>query len=388
MTPNSLPPYFIPPATRDGFKAVSLTTVLRLLHKMQYRSKPHTSTLLYMSHHERPDVVRDRKRYLTQLDLNKHRTVSIFTKDALAVLTNHLESAQWSAAEFAALGCSMNYASDTPILDITADEAATHANDSVRVKSWYRPGDVTVASGMKKKGRGVCIMLYGGVSGFGVEYGTAITVGSARGGYWTKARMEEYARIHMPALRKKYPGVLIRIHLDNSSNHLAMRLDALWAGKLNKGDGGTRKGEPIELKKTWKFVDANGRRRRAGGNTEIDLMQSDDEVCGLVTLVKKFCAIDKIVFPAGTLKVEKWSKAALAEYLTQLRPDFKYALTNIQEVASEFCSSQKTGGRIEIVYAPRFHCDLMAIERIWAFVKRAALRELPEIDAEILQLFI
>lgn len=346
------------PITR--YKAVSVSTVYRLMLALGWGLRT-DGAVVQLEDHDRPDIVLERNAYLQHLSERRHRIVTVFTEAAAAIARADTDD-PFTDDELRRLGLDSAalVGDEKPILLVSADEACFTGNE-VRQKTWAHPDIARARERIPAKTKGGTIMMFAGMSGFGYAGGVVLSVGSNAGGWWTNARLIQLMREdgYMAGLTQQFPRFEIILTVDNSPNHRQMAFDALDATKLNKTDGGRRKGKAIELRNTYTKVDEHG--DKATGGKPLRLVNAKGKTMGLRSLVR---ALRPGFFGEDVASVDDWSKQEMAEWVLQERPDFAKAATLLQDTGHEL--------GVAVEYTPRKHCELQPIERFWALVKRMA----------------
>lgn len=176
---------------------------------------------------------------------------------------------------------------------------------------------------------------------------TTITPGINADGYWTNADLINQFKNVVPLFLRKHPNRKLCFFFDNSQNHHAKAPDALVASNLNLSDGG--KNIKI-MRNTW-YIDGGGNR----------IEQNSQHANGIQKGVRTYL-----------LERNKWVPGMLladARELLDKEPDFQEDKDKVwlNVIASEF-------GNVNILFFPKFHCELNFIEMIWGYVK-AILRK-------------
>ena len=225
------------------------------------------------------------------------------------------------------------------VILITHDEMIVYANDanshfwqensstkSIRPKS---NGSSIMVSGFACSCHGFCIL------DDGRKTYTTIKPGKNRDGYWTNKNLVDQKEKADPIFKELHPNCVRLYGYDNSANHHAKSPDALCAENLNLSDGGKHV-KPLRPT-TW--------------NGAEQLMQHPDGTQkGIRTILQeRGCWRDGMVLED-------------ARRILNSHPDFAVSKSWLQETVD------KLGA--ELIFYPKFHCELNFIEMIWAYAKR------------------
>ena len=158
-----------------------------------------------------------------------------------------------------------------------------------------------------------------------------------KNGYWTNKDLVEQVQRVMPLFESLHQNSELVIVFDNSQNHHMTKEDGLDAGSLN-----LKKPKKVSTEiRDGYFV--------RGGVRVLQHMMED----GLARPLKD-------ILEERGLWQPKLCKGAAAQLLKE-QPDF----TGQKEWLTEVIESRGH----QILYLPKFHCELNPIERVWAHVK-------------------
>ena len=147
---------------------------------------------------------------------------------------------------------------------------------------------------------------------------------------------------------------------DNSSNHHATRPDGLCANSLNLSDGG--KHVPLLRETTFRAPD---------GSTQVQKMQTAAGVQkGVKTILTERGIWNddlSLQCPTANGGCPLESTSCCARRMLSLQPDFAAQPCWLEDTLSV------TGH--DIIFFPKFHCELNFIERVWSMAKARARRE-------------
>jgi hypothetical protein len=161
----------------------------------------------------------------------------------------------------------------------------------------------------------------------------------------------------LPLMVQLHPRDTHRIvfAFDNSQNHHAMKPDALVANRMNLSDGGKT---AYNMRET-SFINSKGEKK-------VQKMQFDNGVAkGIKTILQ-----ERGLWPSDRrrflLKCKnpdclQGVKDCCATTLLDNQPDFCEQVEWLRETV-------EAAGH-EIIFFPKFHCELNFIEMVWAFVK-------------------
>jgi hypothetical protein len=197
------------------------------------------------------------------------------------------------------------------------------------------------------------------------------TLEYGNGNYWTGDKMVDHTiKAAIPIFERAFPGCQALFAFDNASNHTSYADDALRVEKMNLNPGGKqsrmRDGyiHNQQRPQSMIFPDDHPNRKFAGQPKGIKQVlverglwpQSGQRSDGLAFLLdcstadgKPGCSQD---LPGG----------CCARSLLGAQQDFKEQSGRIQEEV-------EAGGH-EVIFYPKFHCELNFIERFWCLAKR------------------
>jgi hypothetical protein len=294
----------------------------------------------YVDGHERPDVKQARIDYLAEK----------LTDDP------HIAHVMPPAQEIEQL---LRFATEgqfdqLPWVEFSLDECCLTSND----KPKSRWGEVGTYNGLlRAKGEGagihICLIINevqggplfweGEIAAESLEYG--------RGTWWNSERFINFIRRAIGIRKGAFPWARVIWRFDHSSNHRAKAKDALNVNNMNVGSGGA---QPAMHATT---------------------------VLSPGSLL--FGKIQSMVLADGTPKgfrlvlEERWGEEAVAQWkgkaamAAQLgsEPDFLAEKSILETVIAEACPQDK------VVFLPKFHPELMAIERFFAVLKGDVRKE-------------
>jgi hypothetical protein len=350
-------------------KTISLRTAQRWMGRLGYRWKKEPKGQ-YSDGHERDDVVYYRQNvFLPAWDRYKSR-MRQWDQQNLNTRIEDLEA--------------MSTASGRQVVLWFHDESTFYANDR-RKQRWVHVSEGAVP---QPKGEGASLMVADFISADhgwlrspdGKESAQILfRAGKARDGYFTNENIVAHAEKAMDILEKYYPHEDHVFIFDNATTHLKRASDALSARKMPKcpsamwGITVTTKDSSGKV-----VIGADGKPlkekiRMADG----ELPNGDPQ---------------SLYFPDGHEKAG-WFKG-MAQILvergyadaSQLRAeckDFKcpegqvncccrrlmYSQADFASVESLLESSCRARG-IDVIYLPKFHCELNFIEQCWGYAKR------------------
>ena len=225
---------------------------------------------------------------------------------------------------------------------VTHDEMIVHANDATKY-FWQEHSSTKF---IRPKSNGSSLM----VSGFSCEchgfVGGNIThimkPGKNRDGYWTNAMLVEQLEKVIPIFEAAHPGKMLLFAFDNSQNLHAKHPRALTTAHLNLSDGGASDNFFLRYtvyngtEQKMQFVDAKGKVHQKGLKRILQERDCWPPPCG--------------------------SSVKGAKYELDSHHDFLNEKIWLQEVV-------ESAGH-EMIFYPKFHCELNYIEMVWAYVKR------------------
>ena len=218
-------------------------TARNWLHKLGFEYKD-VKKDVFVDGHERPDVVEDRKKFLSTM------------KDLEPYLVEFEEDGSMKTKEYPD-DCAVGGDKRRPVIVITHDECTFSANDGIR-KAWTQIGDTF----LRPKGRGQGIMASDFLLPFGrlnlsslseekkkeVIDKTGLTVteavelfeyGKSNEGYWDGPKLhKQVVNKALPIAEALYLGYSLLFLFDNATSHSVFAQDALRTTQMNKGTGG------------------------------------------------------------------------------------------------------------------------------------------------------
>jgi len=172
---------------------------------------------------------------------------------------------------------------------------------------------------------------------------TLFEYGKNREGYWKCTNLVGFYRQVVPLARELHPGARLVFVFDNSMNHHMTREDGLNAAAFNLGKA---KKVSVSVRDGWFEKDG------------VRVAQRMMTIGGLLRSAKDI--LDERGIQTRGLK----KQAGIALLASQ--PDFKAQEEWLVEVSREL--------DCDIVFLPKFHCELNPIEMFWGWLKRR-LRE-------------
>jgi hypothetical protein len=168
-------------------------------------------------------------------------------------------------------------------------------------------------------------------------------------------------------IEELHPGCQILVAFDNSMTHHAKSPDGLDVYRLKLSDGMASTANSVFMKPGW-YLNAHGTR------IEQTMQDANGIQKGVRTILRereKFqflgghdlnsqCHPCKIRSPRDDLDYVR-SETCCASYVLSQEPDFKAQVEWLTEVvqAADF----------DIIFYPKYHCELNYIEMVWAWVK-------------------
>jgi hypothetical protein len=325
----------------------------------------------YQDEHERPDVQAYRKWLLGRLGDMSNRLIKRYTPEARELMTKGpaapglAGSARWSAEEQACLGVQLrdvNGVQETVLLMIVQDESACNANP-VPHASLHKPGVSHSWERTAGKGKGPGMMAEAHVCGFGSIKANEIRTGKQWGWYHNGLFMADVDAV-FDQLRENFPSYNRKLltplmMYDNSGVHRKFATDALDVSSLPAGEQPSRRRDPIVMRDTTVEVNADGSPK--AGSPVLKIMKDDGSgPHGLLHILKqRGCVIDA----SGRAYDSKHYNADELRSVLGAHPDFLLEKTAVQQVY------EAEPYNAIVLYWPRFHADMSAIEMMWSRVK-------------------
>lgn len=150
---------------------------------------------------------------------------------------------------------------------------------------------------------------------------------------------EQFAKA-ISACELRFPNCRLLFLLDNSSLHVCKPPDGLNANSMNVGPEGK---QPV-MRDGW-FINRAGKRR-------VQRMTNDE---------RQPKGLERVLLERGLLQ-QDMVKAQMVELLAA-QPDFAAQQTTVQEMAA--------GRGHRVLYLPKYHAELSAIEPCWKSAKEA-----------------
>ncbi|TFK84495.1 hypothetical protein K466DRAFT_496470 [Polyporus arcularius HHB13444] len=365
-------------------KTVSLSTAQVWMHQLGFRwmKTPHGQ---YVDGHERDDVkVYRQKSFLPRLaELDRdvpqydpdHDLISIPPPTPVCGPKNR------------------------PLLYLYHDESTFYAHDR-REKRWVSP---TEKATPRKKGEGKSLMVADFVcpemGWFRSKDGTrsarvVFRAGKARDGYFTNQDILDQLTTAMDICEDDYPEYRFCFILDNATTHLKRADDALSARHMSKGV--TRPGNPLFGVET-NVIGADGkpiyrpdgkilkekirmRDARLPDGTPQSLYFPDGHpnagvFKGMAQILEErgFEGAQKLRAECPGFKCPPNAERCCCRRLLYDQADFR----DVETLVETHCRARG----FEVVFLPKFHCELNPIEQCWCVAKRA-YREYPPSSLE------
>ncbi len=358
-------------------KTVSLSTAQSWMHTMGYRWKREPNGQ-FVDGHERDDVVEYRqKKYIPAI--LKHRDKYKVFIDGNEDIPEPDELPSPSATR--------------RVVVWYHDESTFYANDR-RCVRWVHESEKAVP---KPKSEGQSLMVADFVS---AEYGwlqskdgkestrVLFRAGKGRDGYFSSEEILGHLALAAQLLRRDYPDEDHIIVLDNAPTHLKRAEDALSARRMSKGptpDGNGLWGVMANvIENTKPIYDKRGKLVKEKKHMA-DAKFSDGTPQSLYfpdnhpEFSSRFKGMTNILVERGFNRAEiKNLRAECPKFqcppcedsksrcctrrLLYNQPDF----LKVESLAETYCKSVG----IELIFLPRFHCELNPIERCWSHAKR------------------
>ena len=286
-----------------------------------------------------------------------------------------------------------------PLLYLYHDESTFYAHDR-REKHWVSPNEKAVP---KKKGEGKSLMVADLIC---PEFGwfrskdgsrsarVVFRAGKSRDGYFTNQDILDQLTTAMDICDADYPEYRFCFILDNATTHLKRADDALSARHMSKGP--TRPGKAIFgvetnlmgsdgrplygsdgklLKKKIRMRDA-----RLPNGTPQSLYfpeghpnAGDFKGMALILEERGFQGVQKLRAECPGFKCPPDVEHCCCRRLLYEQPDFK----DVETLVETHCRARG----FEVVFLPKFHCELNPIEQCWCVAKRK-YREFPPSSLE------
>ncbi|KAJ8473629.1 hypothetical protein ONZ45_g16225 [Pleurotus djamor] len=351
-------------------KRISLRTAQRWIKSLGYRFHEQKKGQ-YVDGHERPDVIWYRKHVFLQRWKQLEKRMEMFDSDGFAEFGPRVEGGK-------------------PVLVHFHDETIFYANDRRR-KTWYHK---EAPAKPYAKGEGASLMIADFVSSkFGFlksldgskSARRVLKPGKSRDGYFDAEGIQEQAALAMDILESDYPEYDHILVYDNATTHLKRPEDSLSATKMPRGTSKSDKnwlvdvcqrdesgnlvynssGTPLKRKTQMqgaKFSDG----------TPQSLYFPDDHPTSPGLFKGTAVILEERGFDVQGLRAQcqKFSCKANREppfdcccrRLLFNQPDF----TNVESILETQCRARG----FEVLYLPKFHCELNFIEQCWGYAKR------------------
>lgn len=353
-----------------GLKStVSLSTAQTWMHQMQYRwAKDPTGQ--YVDGHERADVVKYRQtKYLPEIF--KH-------KDRFRVFVDGVEDYDPEATSF----------EGRRVVLWWHDESTFYANDQ-RLVRWVHETDTATP---KAKGEGISLMVADFVS---PDYGwlhsrdgkksarILFRAGKNRDGYFTHDEVLQQLSTAISILKEDYPDDNHIIILDNAPSHLKRGDQALSARAMSKNP--TRPGNPMFgvmvadktpdgklqydpqgkiLKKKVQMIGAHFADGRSQSLYFEENHPNAGVFKGMTQILKErgYTDIDNLRAQCPEFKCSPGQTKCCTRRILYNEPDFQ----DVKTLVETHCEEQG----INVIFLPKFHCELNPIEQCWCYAKR------------------
>lgn len=365
-------------------KTIGLSTAQRWMHELGYRWMK-TPSGQFVDGHEREDVVR----YRQQTFLPKMATLDV---DA-----PQFDSKDGSPVPVPRVFGPLN----RPVLYLFHDESIFYAHDRRELR-WVPSTEKAVP---RKKGEGVSLMIADFIGpqlpmGFlRSEDGTksarvVFRSGKNRDGYFTNSDIIAQLTTAMDICEVDYPGFRVVFVLDNATTHTKRADDALSARKMSKNPthppnpifGVDRNvigpdGKPVYgpngkiLKEKVRMGDAklpDGRPQSLyfpEGHPKAGLFK------GMVQILEErgYTGVAGLLAECPKFQCPPGATRCCCRRMLYEEPDFR----NVESLVETHCRARG----FEVVFLPKFHCELNPIEQCWCIAK-AAYRQLPPSSLE------
>jgi hypothetical protein len=255
---------------------------------------------------------------------------------------------------------------------IVHDESTVYANDATKIV-WLENGKNILRP--KTNGRSIMVngfmcSCHGFLVSGGLKSYQLFEAGKAHEGWWTNDDLIKQFVLVAPLFEDHpdhYDCELV-FAFDNSQNHHAMAPDALVASRLNLSDGG--KSVPLMHDTAYPASFQVGHRRvhrmisqamqfPDGLQKGIKAILTERGLWRDIPRLNLDCAACSADTPDPT------NKACCARRILSEELDF--------QAQTEWLSDTVTGAGHQIIWFPKFHCELNFIEMVWGYMK-ASLR--------------
>ncbi|EJF65542.1 hypothetical protein DICSQDRAFT_51379, partial [Dichomitus squalens LYAD-421 SS1] len=269
------------------------------------------------------------------------------------------------------------------------DESVFYAHDR-RTQRWVHKSEKAVP---RVKGEGASLMVADFVS---AEYGwlrspdgkesarVKFWPGKNRDSYFTHEDILTHATTAMDILSKHYPNEQHVFLFDNAPTHLKRAADALSANKMSLYP--TKPGNPLfGVEQTT--TDMEGRKHKVkvpmadgwfDGKPQSLYFEPGHSRAGVFKgmaqiLTERGYTLTGLPRECTGFKCKPPALSCCVRRLLYNQPDFR----DIETLLETHCRSRG----FDVLYLPKFHCELNCIEQCWGFAKRK-YREMPSSSAE------
>lgn len=280
-----------------------------------------------------------------------------------------------------------------PIIFVTHDESTFNANDGTQY-GWFENKKVPIRP--KGKGKGIMVSAFltpGGIlkvpdnisdreilnkyptwnmTGDGKPVREAIQyLEYGKDNYWTGDKMVDHSIQAAKIFTLAFPECQALFAFDNASNHSTHSSDALLAGKMNLNPGGKQP----RMRDTWYIQRDNGLKRRQRLIFASTHPKYPNQPKGLKQVLRerrlwrdhdqfgqRFLVACPSECPSDPQ--ERHYKDCCAKTLLANQVDFLAQKGKLEEELTRF--------GMEVIFYPKFHCELNFIERFWCSAKHHA----------------
>ncbi|KII82854.1 hypothetical protein PLICRDRAFT_33206 [Plicaturopsis crispa FD-325 SS-3] len=247
------------------------------------------------------------------------------------------------------------------------DESTLYANDRHKVY-WAHKSKNAVP---RAKGEGASLMVADFVSAdygwlrFGDDSAQVLfKAGKAREGYFTNADILEHATKAMDILDRHRPEKKHVLVFDNATTHLKRADDALSARKMSKASGKLQK---------QKVLMAGG--RLTDGTPQLIYFQPDHARSGIfkgmaiILEERGFAQALSLHAECSKFKCAKGADQCCCRRILFNQPDF----VEVESLLETLCKDHG----YQVLFLPKFHCELNFIKQCWGAAKREYRRNPP-----------
>ncbi|KAF7323696.1 hypothetical protein MKEN_00590500 [Mycena kentingensis (nom. inval.)] len=304
--------------------------------------------VIYVDGHEREDVVKYRQEVFLPQMAEFQRRIANWEYDS--------DLQHWSCEK------PKLAAGERELIPFFQDECAAHANENTETL-WLRKGE----NPLRKKGRGRLIhisdfinpvtgrLFIRGEDGEIARDARKIIYPGANGDpWWDCDQLLVQMKDAIDIFDTRFPEKQALFVFDNSSAHGSLGPDSLKAFEMNKGDGGKqRKQRDTVIPETNPCVELRGKPQQmtlpngdAKGLKRV-LEERGFDVAGMRAKCKPVCPIEN-------------TDCCMARLLSH-QDDFKNQISMLETLVK--------GRGHEIIFLPKFHCELNPIEMYWGWFK-------------------